>query len=112
MKKSVMIAVAVGTVAFIGTQAWAGEGKPQGNEGRHRGERKHSLAQMDTNGDGKISLEEFKAGVQARIEERFKALDTNGDGVLTKEDRPQGEGRRHGRPDGQGNPENSGRATL
>ncbi len=43
---------------------------------------------MDTDGDGTVSLEEFKAGLSAQkdsaaVEEYFNRLDTNGDGKLT-----------------------------
>lgn len=37
---------------------------------------------IDTNKDGKISLDEYTASCT----ERFKKLDTNGDGFLTKEE--------------------------
>jgi len=46
---------------------------------------------LDTNGDGQISKEEY----MARTDERFQAMDVNGDGVLTEDEIPTG--RRHRR---------------
>lgn len=45
------------------------------------------LKQIDSDGDHKITYEEFKAFFEKRIEERFKKLDRNGDGVISIEDR-------------------------
>jgi len=46
---------------------------------------------LDTNGDGKLSLEEFKASPmakrdEAKAEEIFKKMDANGDGKVTLEE--------------------------
>ena len=38
---------------------------------------------LDKNGDGKLSLDEFKAGGKDNTEEAFKAKDANKDGFLT-----------------------------
>ncbi len=40
----------------------------------------------DSNNDGKIDVTEFLAPQKARLEAEFKAADTNGDGALSKEE--------------------------
>jgi len=57
---------------------------------------------LDTNGDGFISLDEFKAGPRAqkdpaKAEEAFKKMDTDGDGKLSLEEFKAGH---HGGPGG------------
>jgi len=53
------------------------------------------LAQLDTDGTGGVSLEEFRAGSQAaklppeRVEAIFRRLDRDGDGEITPKDRPE-----------------------
>jgi len=56
--------------------AAAGEGKC--------GEGKCGVEKMDTNKDGKVSMEEAKAAKMSRVEQHFKEADTNGDGQLDK----------------------------
>jgi len=41
----------------------------------------------DTNQDGKISYEEFKASHEKRQEAQFKRMDTNGDGFIDEAER-------------------------
>jgi hypothetical protein len=49
-----------------------------------------AFKKMDSNNDGKLSLDEYKSVVgkkdPARAEERFKKLDKNGDGALTQDE--------------------------
>jgi Ca2+-binding EF-hand superfamily protein len=61
----------------------AAQGTP-GNAGA--GSMLAKLKQADTNGDQKITFEEAKAAFPKITQERFKQLDRNGDGVLTRED--------------------------
>jgi len=61
------------------------------------------LADLDTDGSGGISFEEFKAGAffkklpLEKQKEMFARLDTDGDGQLTPKDRPQPHRRYEGR---------------
>lgn len=56
--------------------AAAGEGKC--------GEGKCGLEMMDSNKDGKVSMDEAKAAKMADLEKHFKEVDTNGDGMIDK----------------------------
>lgn len=52
---------------------------------RNRGQRGPNLSQMDSNGDGKISQDEWKGPAEA-----FGRLDTNQDGFINQEEAAQG----------------------
>jgi len=56
--------------------AAAGEGKC--------GEGKCGVEKMDSNKDGKVSMDEAKAAKMADLEQHFKDVDTNGDGFVDK----------------------------
>lgn len=60
---------------------------------------KEMLAKWDANKDGKLDDAERKAMVDARLTERFQAMDKNGDGKLTLDEFKAGaaKGHRHGR---------------
>ena len=64
--------------------------------------REEKLAKFDTNKDGKLDEAERKALREEHAAERFKALDTNGNGTLSLEEfkagmAERGHGGRHGR---------------
>jgi hypothetical protein len=65
-----------------GHQHAEGEGPHEHGRGRGRAPR---FPEIDTDGDGRVSLEEFKAfGAQRRPgQRRFKALDADGDGAIS-----------------------------
>lgn len=51
------------------------------DEGGHRGPLM-DFTKADTNADGKISYDEFKAAHEKRLQAQFKRLDKNGDGFI------------------------------
>lgn len=59
------------------------QGGPTDSPGPGAAGRMAALAQMDTDGDGQLSLAEFSAARQARLAERFAAMDSDGDGLLS-----------------------------
>jgi Ca2+-binding EF-hand superfamily protein len=74
------------------------QGRRGGPGGPGHGQR---IKAMDTNEDGNISSDEFKAGHPNAPEDAFERMDNNGDGVLNRDDF-QGRGRGQGPKDGSG----------
>ncbi|MEK0445015.1 MAG: hypothetical protein RLZZ399_336 [Verrucomicrobiota bacterium] len=67
--------------------------KEKGEKPKHSPE--ESFKKLDTNGDGKVSVDEFtaKAKDAEKAKEKFKTLDADGDGSLTLEEfsaKPEG----------------------
>jgi len=85
--KSITLAAAV-TVLLLGAVLAARAEGDAGDAPRHHPPRP-PLKEIDTDGDGRITYEEFRAHAEKRIQERFQKLDRNGDGVLSKDDRPR-----------------------
>lgn len=64
-----------------------------------------SFEEMDTNKDGKVSLDEYQASMAQMMKRRFDMLDTDKDGALTAEELKAGRQPRGPRPGGdQGRP--------
>ena len=76
--KRVILLMLVLSLALCGTAlAQDDPAAPHGGKG---------LKAMDTNGDGKISKEEFMEAARKRAEARFQKLDANGDGYITQDE--------------------------
>ena len=81
--KTRLITITVLALAVAGLSAAAFAQEP--GQGKHgaRGEAPRGMMQrIDTDGDGRITLEEFKVPQ----ERRFAMLDADGDGVITPEE--------------------------
>jgi Ca2+-binding EF-hand superfamily protein len=103
---SVLALLAVGTTLALAddkpANPPAGDGKPAagdakpaapaaGDAAKPKRDPAEVFKKLDTNGDGKVSLEEFKAGPAgkkdpAKAEEIFKKKDKDNDGSLTLEE--------------------------
>jgi len=74
-----------------------GGGQGPGGEGRGRRDPKEMLKAMDTDGDGKVSKDEFRGP-----DHLFQRLDADGDGCVTAEEMEKLRGGRRGGPGGGG----------
>ncbi|MEO8417541.1 MAG: EF-hand domain-containing protein [Methylophilaceae bacterium] len=81
MQINKIAAVMAASTVFIFAQAHAEDASQTPTATPHPGQSSHMLM-MDTNHDGKISREEFRAAHEKRSEEHFKRMDTNGDGFI------------------------------
>jgi hypothetical protein len=87
MKRSMMMAVLLSAALTFGLSAWAGEGQGGKHGEKHGGGPDQFFAKADTNGDGKLSKEEFAAVCKGGdAEKKFTAADTDKDGFLSKEE--------------------------
>jgi Ca2+-binding EF-hand superfamily protein len=84
--KKMMIAL-LALMALGGFSAIAEDKAAGGDKPKHQ---KKTFEEVDSNKDGKISLDEFKAAMPkldpAKAEEYFKKKDTNADGSLSPEE--------------------------
>ncbi len=102
-KSGVLAAAALLTVAFA-TPSFGADG-----EKKPAKPKKDQFSKVDTNGDGKVSLDEFKAQAakakkepkptDEQIEKRFKHMDKDSSGDLSKEEMAAGHGKKE---DGKG----------
>lgn len=84
-----LLSISAGAVLLFSLQgaAWAEPSPPSPGAD---GERHGMLEEADTNHDGKVSYEEFKAFHEKRMQEHFKKLDANGDAFVDKEEMRKG----------------------
>jgi Ca2+-binding EF-hand superfamily protein len=89
---------ALTAIAICTMVATAAEEKKGGDKPKFDAEA--AFKKMDTNGDGKLSLEEFKAKAKdaTKAEATFKAKDKDGDGFLSLEEF-KAHGKRHEKGD-------------
>jgi Ca2+-binding EF-hand superfamily protein len=96
LKRWLVMAGVLVAVVTVG-QAYGDDGNPgQGKKGKGNGKGAEMIfKKLDTNGDGKLSPEEFKQFGQRSekakshpemAEKLFKRLDTNGDGFISFEE--------------------------
>ncbi len=73
------------------------------HEACHRdGQKGMMFKEADTNGDGKVSYDEFKAMHEKRGEEMFKRMDTNGDGFVDEAEKKAMHDKMHDKMQGMG----------
>ena len=81
MKINKIAAVIATFTVFVFAQVHAEDASPTPAATPHP-ERMSHMMKADTNHDGKISHDEFRAASEKRSEEHFKRMDTNGDGFI------------------------------
>lgn len=86
MKSIITILTIAGLATFSFGADDAGKGK--GEKGKGKGDPAAYFAKKDTNGDGKLSKEEFTKGSKdaAKSEAQFAAKDKDKDGSVSKEE--------------------------
>ncbi len=84
MKKYGFLAVAAAALLVAGQAMADSTACPLG--GGHAN-KQAMLKKADTNGDGKISKEEFSQAMAKISERKFSHMDANGDGVIDEKDR-------------------------
>jgi hypothetical protein len=81
MQINKIAAVIAAFTVFGFAQVHAEDASPTPGATPHPDRMSHMM-KADTNHDGKISHDEFRAASEKRSEEHFKRMDTNGDGFI------------------------------
>lgn len=98
MKQMVVVALGVLAAVSLTSSAIAAEGQAKKGEGS--GPRLERFKKADTNNDGKLSFDEFKAAFpKGDSEKRFAAADTDKDGFLTPEELKAAHAKKPAKPD-------------
>jgi len=77
-RKNMIITIALGATATVLVISAGAYAKGQGMMGQER----PSFTELDSDGDGSLSIAE----IQARANARFAAMDSNGDGVISADE--------------------------
>ncbi|MEI6563454.1 MAG: EF-hand domain-containing protein [bacterium] len=85
MKYIGMIGLSVVVAASLSSVVMAEGAKAEGTKAPHK-EKQNMFKKADANGDGKLSLDEFKTIAHGDAEKKFTAADTDKDGFLTPEE--------------------------
>jgi len=88
MKRTAMVLGLGFALALAGASpAAAGEAGKEcgGMHGKH-GFGPEKFEQMDANGDGKLTFEEFRTAREGRLKKWYERIDENGDGAVTQEE--------------------------
>ncbi len=99
IRVSAVVLAAACSLAASGADAFPGGG-PGGStgQGRSGGHRPPSFEELDVDGNGAVTEDEFLAPMLQHGEERFSRMDADGDGSLTSDElRPPSGGRGAGR---------------
>ncbi len=85
INKTAIMLVATGVIGLgaIGASVIPAMAK---HHGETYGDKRAKLAEMDTNGDGAVSLDELTTAATAKIQEKFTKMDANGDGQVTEDE--------------------------
>ena len=89
INKTAITLVATGVIGLgaIGASVIPAMAKHHGeHHGKNYGDKQAKFAEMDTNGDGAVSLDELTTNATARIQEKFTKMDANGDGQITEDE--------------------------
>ena len=97
MKQFGLIVVGIFAAASLTSSVLAEDGHTNKVDRPGRPNPVERFKKADTNGDGKLSLDEFKAGYPKADEKRFTAADADKDGFLTIEELKAARGKRHDR---------------
>jgi len=81
MKRSMLYTLLSSVLLVAAVTAYADH-----HEGAEQESEQHEM-KADTNGDGKVSYEEFKAAREKHMQEHFNRRDTNHDGFIDEAER-------------------------
>src|SRR5664279_5222699 len=84
MKRFGMVLLGVVAAASLASSVLAEDAQPK--KGDHEGRFMERFKKADTNGDGKLSPDEFKAAFPKANDKKFAKADTNNDGFLTPDE--------------------------